>query len=94
MIPILHKIQAAISAEFDVTLDELSSQSRKARISEARHAATLLFCECFIGRETHRAGLLGRGRAAVTNSIERANALISTDPDYKARFERAKERVK
>lgn len=93
MIPILHKIQAAICAEFDVTSEELTSLARNAHIAEARHAMVLLTFEVTRLSMNSIGKTIGKDHGTIANSIQRATALISVDPNYHARFIRAKREV-
>lgn len=87
------RIIAAVCKEFGVTPAMILSPSRPWKVAEARHA--VVYIMLWSGISTRRiAEILGRRcHGTVINSRKKASNLISIDPQYRARVERAKQSI-
>ena len=75
----------AVSQVFPVTPSDLTGRRRRRNETDARHCAMYLIHRLFRMSNRQVADLFGRhGSSSVCNSRRRYDALVATDPQYRA----------
>ena len=82
------KIIRAVCSEFGISLSDIRSRSRSVKYTVPRHTASYL-----IRTKTNMSypaigKLFNRDHSSVISSVEKAEAMLSSDPDYKERVDK------
>jgi chromosomal replication initiator protein len=88
------RIQEIVAAEWGVTPEGLRSKSRTKLLTIPRQAAMSL-CRELLGLQLVEIGQQfgKRDHSTVIHSLERAQDLLKTDPDFQASFQRARQKL-
>ena len=84
----VHRIQHAVAQEWGITIDALKSKTRTKALTIPRQAAMYL-CREILGLQLVEIGNAfgGRDHSTVIHSLDRANDLISNQPDFRRRVD-------
>ncbi|MBM84173.1 MAG: hypothetical protein CMJ78_26765 [Planctomycetaceae bacterium] len=87
--PSLERICMAVSKQFDVSVNELLSPNRAARIATARHCAVYIARTASSASLRQIANFFNRpNHSTITHSIHRFEELLRDSPEIKVRFDR------
>ena len=88
----LAQIRKAICREFDVKPSELTGRNFERHVCEARHAFALLATEAtrMTAASISRRTFGENQHTSFYHGVKKAKDLRDIDPDYRARYERAK----